>query len=133
MVSDKITLMTTSPTSHPHFHIQDALWKIDHKAWRYCSAIIMKIDAAKQEQQNRMLIKDNKDNNKDNNKNDNSTAEEDTTTSIRLPSCFKNSTDPRHDGRIPLCGDIRYSAWRLVKDCEYCRDYWIGRSMENAF
>lgn len=107
--------------SHPHYHVQDKLFQIDHKAWRYCPAFIQALDSVKQEIQ--AAIPKN---------NSIKSRQENNSTVIRPSRCFKDSTDPRHDGRLPRCEDIRYSAWRIAKNCDYCRDYWIGRSMDNA-
>ncbi|KAJ9155507.1 hypothetical protein NKR23_g2084 [Pleurostoma richardsiae] len=32
------------------------------------------------------------------------------------------SDDPRHGGRVPLCGDVRYETWRMDRMCPACRD-----------
>lgn len=108
--------------SHPQCHVQDKLFQIDHRAWRYCTAFTKVLDSVKQELQKAIP------------KTNGSTSRQDDKSAIIRPAkCFKNSTDLRHDGRLPLCDDIKYSARRIVKDCDYCRDYWIGRSMDNAF
>lgn len=117
--------------SHPHYHVQDKLWQIDHKAWRYCPAFIQVLDSVKQELQD--AIPKYSGSGASNDDRGNSTSQHREEAAIVRPSkCFKNSTDPRHDGRIPLCEDLRYSAWRIVKNCGYCRDYWVGQSMDNA-
>lgn len=108
--------------SHPHCHVQDNLFRIDHKAWRYCHAFTQLLNSEQLEHQD-ASSKDER----------TSTRQEDEASVIWPSKYFKNSTDPRHDGRLPLCKDIRYSAWRTEKNCDYCRDYWIGRSMDNAF
>lgn len=118
--------------SHPHYHVQDQLFQIDHKAWRYCPAFIQFLDSVKQELQD-AISKNNSDTASDKNRGKSTSRQQDETAITRPSRCFKGSTDPRHDGRLPLCEDIRYSAWRIVKNCDYCRDYWIGRSMDNAF
>jgi len=107
--------------SHPHHHVQDKLWQLDHNAWRFCPAFIQVLDSVRHELEDA--------NPEENNR---SLQQEEDAAITRPSRCFKDSTDPRHNGYLPLCQDIRYRAWRIAKDCEYCRDYWIGRSMENA-
>lgn len=119
--------------SHSRHHVQDKLFQIDHKAWRYCPDFIERLDAVKKELQD-AISKNNSSTATSNNEPSKSTSrQQDKAVITRPSSCFKDSTDPRHDGRLPLCKEIWYSAKRIVKDCDYCRDYWIGRSMDNAF
>lgn len=106
--------------SNPHHHVQDKPWQLDHKAWRFCPAFIQVLDSVWQELEDA------------NSEENNRSLKQEEAVITRPSRYFNDSTDPRHNGYIPLCQDIRYRAWRIVKDCDYCRDYWIGRNMDNS-